>query len=141
MLYASSRGYLMKSLGAAHFSDNIFATSKSDVSAESYLAHRRHIEAPKPQTSKEKEMELVREAERGGSYEGSRGRRNHVGARVGLGWSEGAESAIRELGSGEEDTLVLMVRNFLLCWTISFKDSRCSNISFIRPSTWRRRLW
>jgi len=108
MLYASSRGSLIKSLGATHFADNIFATSKEDVTQEAYSAHRKHVNAPKPQTSQEKEMEQVREAERGGSFEGSRARRNHVGARVGLNWSEEAERAITELGDGDEDTLVIM---------------------------------
>ncbi|KLO13551.1 actin depolymerizing protein [Schizopora paradoxa] len=108
MLYASSRGSLVKSLGSTNFTDNIFATSKEDISEEAYAAHRRHINAPKPQTSQEKEMEQVREAERGGSLEGSRGRRNHVGTRVGINWSEEAERAVTELGEEDEDKLVIL---------------------------------
>ena len=110
MLYASTRNSLTKSLGAGHFKDSLYATSKADVSPEAYAAHLRHMNAPKPQTAQEREAELVREAERGGALEGSKGRRNHVGARVGLGWSEETEAAVTELGRSQKDSLLLLVR-------------------------------
>lgn len=112
MLYASTRNSLTKSLGTGHFSDNLFATSKADITPEAYTAHLRHLNAPKPQTAQEKDMELVRDAERGGALEGSKGRRNHVGARVGLGWSDEAETAMKALGQNDKDMLLLLVRSF-----------------------------
>lgn len=112
MLYASTRNSLTKSLGSTHFTDSIFATSKADLTPSAYAAHRAHISAPKPLSSREQEMEDVRAAERlagGTSYTGMQARRNH-GA-VGLAWPEDVEAAVKELGEGDGDRLLLLVNN------------------------------
>ena len=77
MLYASTRNALMRALGSATFTDNIYATSKDDVTPEAYAAHLRHLAAPKPLSAREKELEDVKAAEREGGinqYEGARRR-------------------------------------------------------------------
>ncbi|RDX56562.1 actin depolymerizing protein [Lentinus brumalis] len=110
MLYAATRNTLTKSLGSAHFTDNIFATSKEDLNAEAYAKHKRHLAAPKPMSAREKEMEAVKAAEReagGWSYEGSGARQSHVGQGVFLKWSPEAEEAIKELGTTEDSRLVV----------------------------------
>ncbi|RPD66332.1 actin depolymerizing protein [Lentinus tigrinus ALCF2SS1-7] len=110
MLYAATRTILTKSLGAAHFTDNIFATSKDDLNADAYAKHKRHLAAPKPMSAWEKEMEEVKAAEReagGRSYEGSQARQNHVGQGVSLKWSPEVEEAVKELGATEESRLVV----------------------------------
>src|ERR1700709_560398 len=71
MLYASTRGSLLKSLGSTLFTDSIFATSKADLTPEAYAAHRRHLDAPKPLSTREREMADIRAAEATGTYEGS----------------------------------------------------------------------
>ncbi|KAI0372856.1 actin depolymerizing protein [Pilatotrama ljubarskyi] len=113
MLYAATRNTLTKSLGSAHFTDNLFATSKADIGADAYARHKRHIAAPPPMSAREKEMEAVKAAEReagGRSYEGSRARQNHVGQGVGLKWSDEAQDAIKDLGaSGDSRVVVLSI--------------------------------
>jgi len=114
MLYAATRTTLTKSLGSAHFTDSIFATSKDDLSAEAYTKHKRHLAAPKPMSAREKEMEAVKAAERqagGGGYDGSRSRQSHIGTGVGLNWTEDVENAVRELGSGDGSALVIISIN------------------------------
>ncbi|KAI9057859.1 actin depolymerizing protein [Trametes sanguinea] len=111
MLYAATRNTLTKSLGSAHFTDNIFATSKADLGSEAYAKHRRHVAAPPPMSAREKEMEAVKAAEReagGRSYEGSRARQNHVGQGVGLKWSNEAEDAIKDMGAADDSRLVVL---------------------------------
>ena len=108
MLYAATRNTLTKSLGSAHFTDNIFATSKDDLNAEAYAKHKRHLAAPKPMSAREKEMEEVKAAEReagGRSYEGSRARQNHIGQGVFLKWSLEAEAAIKELVTADDSRM------------------------------------
>ncbi|KAI0647244.1 actin depolymerizing protein [Trametes meyenii] len=111
MLYAATRNTLTKSLGSAHFTDNIFATSKEDISAEAYAKHKQHLAAPPPMSAREKEMEEVKAAEReagGRNYEGSRARQSHVGQGVGLKWSSEAESAIKDLAESDDSRVVVL---------------------------------
>ncbi|KAJ7349164.1 hypothetical protein DFH08DRAFT_864589 [Mycena albidolilacea] len=111
MLYASSRASLLKSLGSTLFSDSIFATSKADLTAEAYAAHRRHVLAPKPLSASEQEMADVRAAERhaGGLsvYQGSRARTTHVGKTIGMPWAADFEDAVKGLGEGDDSVLVV----------------------------------
>lgn len=112
MLYAATRTALTKSLGAAHFTDSIFATSKEDLSADAYSKHKQHLAAPKPMSAREKEIEAVKAAERqagGYTYEGSNARRSHVASGVGFQWSNEADSAVKELASGSSISLVVLV--------------------------------
>ncbi|KAF5391931.1 hypothetical protein D9757_001849 [Collybiopsis confluens] len=110
MLYASSRASLLKSLGSTTFTDNLFATSKSDLTPESYLAHRKHMAAPKPLSAREQEVADIRAAERENapSYEGSRTRQSMVGTGVGLKWSLNVESAVEDLGKGQDSAIVVI---------------------------------
>ena len=115
MVYAATRNTLTKSLGAAHFTDNLFATSKEDVTSEAYAKHKKHLAAPKPMSAREKEMEQVKAAEReagGRSYEGSRARTSHVGERLAMEWAPEAEEAIKELGLADDSRLVVFVSPF-----------------------------
>ncbi|CAE7168490.1 unnamed protein product [Rhizoctonia solani] len=102
MLYASTRGALTKALGDQRFKDNIFATSKEDLSPEGYQAHQRHLAAPKPLTARERELEEIRAAERASSaaYEGSGVRQSIVGSRAGMKWTDELGEALRELQPG-----------------------------------------
>lgn len=112
MLYAATRTALTKSLGAAHFTDSIFATSKDDLSADAYVKHKQHLAAPKPMSAREKEMEAVKAAERqagGYSFEGSNARRSHVASGIGLKWAHDADNAVKELASGSGISLAVFV--------------------------------
>ncbi|KAF4578506.1 actin-binding proteins ADF family protein [Pleurotus pulmonarius] len=115
MLYASTRASLMKSLGSTLFTDSLFATSKDDLTTDSYAAHRRHVNAPKPLSAREQEMEDIKAAEReasGGIYEGSRARKNHLGNdSVGMKWEDGVTEAIEALGAGQGCSLLVFTIN------------------------------
>lgn len=124
MLYASTRLSLVKALGSSQFTDSIFATSKADLTAESYDAHLRHVAAPNPLSSREKELADLKAAENAAaSYEGSSARRGHYGTGTALNWSDEAEIAVKDLGSRNEDYLVILVsRSFHLHSQIAFND-------------------
>jgi len=109
MLYASTRLTLLKSLGSTVFTDSIFATSKEDLTASAYASHLRHVAAPHPLSTREQEMVDLRAAEREtASYDGSRARTSHIGAGVGLNWSEEVERAVIELGQGTGPSIVVL---------------------------------
>ncbi|KAK7049335.1 Twinfilin-1 [Paramarasmius palmivorus] len=114
MLYASTRASLLKTLGSTSFTDSIFATSRSDITPASYAAHLASLNAPKPLSAREKEIEEARAAERAASnasYQGSSGRASHLGAagsKIGMPWSDEAEKAIEELGNGTEADVVVI---------------------------------
>lgn len=109
MLYASTRASLFKGLGSTLFTDSIFATSKTDLTAEAYAAHLKHLAAPKPLSAREKEMADLRLAESGtDSLRGSQARINHIGTGVGFNWSIEVEEAVTELARGEGCALVVV---------------------------------
>ncbi|EIN07507.1 actin depolymerizing protein [Punctularia strigosozonata HHB-11173 SS5] len=113
MLYASTRASLTKSLGAPHFTDTLFATSKSDLTPSGYAAHLAHLAAPKPMTPREQEAAAVRAAERAAGqddYRGSGARVAHVGGQgaVGLTWHPDAEGAVRRLADVNASRIVVL---------------------------------
>lgn len=112
MLYASTRSALTKSLGSAHFTDSLFATSKADLTPQAYAAHKAQLAAPQPLSAREQEIADARAAERaaGGTYDGSSARRNHVGQTVGMKWNDEVEQAVKNLGQGSGSELVILVR-------------------------------
>ncbi|KAG8888275.1 Twinfilin-1 [Tulasnella sp. 332] len=103
MLYASSRSAVVKALGGQAFSDTMFTTIKGDLTPEAYAAHLRHVAAPPPMNAREQELADIKAAEKemGEAYEGSRGRKNHVGTTVGVKWSPEVEDAVRAIVSGQ----------------------------------------
>ncbi|KAL1744562.1 hypothetical protein HDZ31DRAFT_82612 [Schizophyllum fasciatum] len=112
MLYASTRNSLMRALGSATFSDNIYATAKEDLTPDAYAAHLRHLAAPKPLSAREKELEDVKAAEREGGinqYEGARGRvTDLVNTGVGFKWNDDAAEAVKALAEGDDCRAVVL---------------------------------
>jgi twinfilin-like protein len=110
MLYASTRNSLMKALGSAAFVDSIFATSKDDLTPEAYAAHKRHITAPKPLSSREQELADVRAAENNSlSHQGTTARTSHVNDSIGFPWSDEAETAIVNFSRADACAVVILV--------------------------------
>ena len=102
----------MRALGSTTFTDSIFATSKEDITPEGYLAHRKHVSAPKPLSAAEQEMQDVKNAERAAgnsTYQGSSARVNHVGNAVGFAWSQEAEDAVNSLAQGDDCRIIILV--------------------------------
>ncbi|KAF8636544.1 hypothetical protein AX17_003356 [Amanita inopinata Kibby_2008] len=109
MLYASTRSSLFRAFSSTVFTDSIFATSKEDLTPDSYAAHRRHNAAPKPLSSREQELADIRAAESDSiSYQGTRARTSHIDTSVGFRWSEEAETAIVNLGRGDGCAVVVI---------------------------------
>ncbi|KAG8821937.1 Twinfilin-1 [Serendipita sp. 401] len=113
MLYASTQSALKKALGDSRFKDSIFATSKDDLTPDSYAAHLQHMAAPKPRSAREAEMENIRMAEREAgtnTYEGMRVKRSHVAGAMGLKWAQDAEDAVKSLKDADssESSFVLL---------------------------------
>jgi twinfilin-like protein len=118
MLYASTRNSLIKALGSATFADSLFATSKNDLTPEAYAAHKRHIAAPKPLSSREQELTDIRAAENNSQYyQGTSARTSHVKNPIGFPWSEEAESAIVNLSRADGCAIVILVNKsyFYFC--------------------------
>jgi hypothetical protein len=141
MLYASTRTSLTKSLGAAPFKDSLFATSKDDVSASAYTKHLASLNAPKPMTAREKEMDEIRQAEsKSMSYEGSRARVRHVTQEIGLGWPDEVYEAVSDLGSGENSKLVILVSQ-VTRYVLFPANIRTSRQSTPQPRNYSCILW
>ncbi|KAH8116933.1 actin depolymerizing protein [Phellopilus nigrolimitatus] len=64
VLYASTRTALIKSLGTTHFPDALSATSKADLTRESFATRRAQAAGPQPLTARERESADARAAER-----------------------------------------------------------------------------
>jgi hypothetical protein len=111
MLYASTRNSLTKTLGSTHFTDNLFATSKEDLTPEAYEAHKRHQNAPKPMSASEQEAAATRQAEKEASLRASsRTPVNHLGGDVaGLQWTPEVEEAVKDLGHSRGGSLLVIV--------------------------------
>jgi len=101
---------LNKGLGSGYFVDNLFATSLSDLTAESYKAHLAHNAAPNPLSAREREIEEARAAERSAEpmYEGSRARKNHVGSPIGFQWDPKAEEALQSFITNQLSELIVL---------------------------------
>ena len=63
MLYAATKSTLKLEFGAGHIKDELFGTSREDVSLEGYLKHLKSQLAPAPLTSREEELELLKQNE------------------------------------------------------------------------------
>lgn len=117
MLYAATRTSVTKSLGSAHFTDSIFATTKDDITPEAYTKHKAHLAAPKPLSAREKELADLAEAEKqsGVVYQGRAAKVDLHRSPVGLKWSEEVKDALKELATdGTSRLLVVVGQDFYL---------------------------
>jgi len=113
MLYAATRNNLTKALGSTHFIDSLFATSKGDLTPDAYVAHKRHIAAPKPLSAREQDAANARAAEAGAAYEGRHARASPaLDTGAGVKWGDGVEEAVKGLVAGDEGRVVVLVRTF-----------------------------
>jgi twinfilin-like protein len=109
MLYASTRNSVTRSLGSAHFTDSIFATSKQDLTAEAYNKHKLHMAAPKPLSAREKSLADLAAAEKEAgqsAYQGSSVRTTLIPPGVGMDLSEEDQALLTDLAEGSILTFV-----------------------------------
>jgi len=63
MLYAATKSTLKLEFGAGQIKDELFGTTKDDVTLDGYLKHLKSQLAPKPMTNREEELEQIRLSE------------------------------------------------------------------------------
>ncbi|GAA6064515.1 hypothetical protein JCM10212_003119 [Sporobolomyces blumeae] len=147
MLYASTRQTLVRSLGDSKFKDSLFATSKDDLTYDSYVAHTRHTTASAPLTAREQEMAAIRAAESAaadtandapgggrsmifGAHDDGRGEGEQGGSKVrgALPWSDAAVEAVKSLKEeGGKDFVQLEID--LKSESIVLSDDQPSSLS------------
>ncbi|TGZ85499.1 actin depolymerizing protein [Ascodesmis nigricans] len=96
MLFASTRTTLTRELGSEKFGESIFATEKSELTAEGFRKHDAHMAKPAPLTEEEESLQTVRLAELEAS-QGTAGRKNHVSSGVAFPLSQEAIDALKGL--------------------------------------------
>lgn len=106
MLFASTRLTLVRELGIERFRQTVFATEKSELTAEGWAKHQAHEAQAAPLTEEESLLGGVKDAEARES-QGTGARRGHVSSRVDVKTGEGVLEALRSLREeGCKGTLV-----------------------------------
>lgn len=109
MLYASTRNSVTKSLGPTYFTDNIFATSKNDVTGAAYDRHLRLLLAPKPMSQREEEIAKLDKAMTMAADDYKDARTSLLsGAVVGYPWSDEVKEAFKRLAKEESSKLLVV---------------------------------
>lgn len=108
MLFASTRLTLVRELGTERFREQIFATTKEELTKEGFEKHDKHVGLEAPLTEEEQSLGEVKrkEAEEG---RGTNGRRAHVSSGVSMPVTDEALQALKGLAE-EKDNLVQLVR-------------------------------
>jgi twinfilin-like protein len=107
MLFASTRLTLVRELGTERFREQIFATTKEELTKEGFEKHDKHVGLEAPLTEEEQSLGEVKrkEAEEG---RGTNGRRAHVSSGVSMPVTDEALQALKGLAE-EKDNLVQLV--------------------------------
>lgn len=110
MLFASTRLTLVRELGIERFRETMFATEKSELTAEGWARHEQHEKQDAPLTEEEAGQVGLREAEAQESG-GTTFRRGHVSGKAdALKKEEGLEESLEELmKEGSQGLLIQLV--------------------------------
>ncbi|OLL24218.1 Twinfilin-2 [Neolecta irregularis DAH-3] len=103
MVYASTRNTLYKEIGTEKFAVTIFATSKNDLTYQTYDSHMKSEAGEKPESEKEKALRFVREAET--EAHGTATRRQ-ISSGISFPMSDEAQSALENLKTTNEQTFL-----------------------------------
>ena len=99
MLFASTRSALARELGLERFREQVFATEASELTAEGWERHLRHVGLDAPLTEEETGLKGAKDAEAAESR-GTGGRRGHVAAgNVEVKTADGVVEALSSLTS------------------------------------------
>lgn len=117
MLQASSRGGLMKALGANNFKHDWFATSHDDLTPRALKAHLEHILSPPPLTASEAALAEVKAAEAEEAKRAAQDAETNKARRaavIGLGgktqWSDDVANALAKAAERSDDGWVVAVQ-------------------------------
>ncbi len=106
MLFASTRLTLVRELGIERFRQTVFATEKSELTAEGWARHEASEKVAAPLTEEESGLQGVKEAE-AREAQGTGARRGHVSSKVDVKTGEGVVEALSVLKEeGCKGTLV-----------------------------------
>jgi twinfilin len=108
MLFASTRLTLTRELGGDKFRETIFATMKSELTAEGFRKHDKHGELKAPLTEEEQTLERVKAAEEAESR-GTSSRSSHVSSGVAFPISNEGLAALKGLESGADNLVQLKI--------------------------------
>jgi twinfilin-like protein len=108
MLFSSTRLSLVRELGSEHFRETIFATTAEDLTSAGFEKHDAHTALEAPLTEEERSLGEVRRAEQEAGM-GTSTRELHLSKNMAMPVAEPAMAALRELGSGAERSLVMLV--------------------------------
>ena len=126
MLYASTLNTLLKSLGKAHFTDRMHATSQKEVTREGYAEHLKQLAAPKPTSQRENELAEIAEATKRvvDDYQANDASRSHMsGAAVGYVWSGHVKEAFKQLAVEESSNLLVVVSTIVVLDKLAHRRS------------------
>lgn len=94
--------------GTEHFSETVFATSKTELTAAGWSKHEAHTALSAPLTEEERNLAGIREAEAQESRGTGARSGGHVGSSVALPIDDDALSALREIGAGQGGVVQLV---------------------------------
>ncbi|KAF8455390.1 hypothetical protein BGX38DRAFT_1267313 [Terfezia claveryi] len=105
MLFASTRNTLLRELGKDRFDEDIFATLKSELTAEGFERHDAHGAKPSPLTEEERHLKDVRDLEAENSR-GTSSRKSHVSSGIAFPLSPEAQFMLKSLHTATTHNLV-----------------------------------
>lgn len=108
MLFASTRLTLVRELGSEHFRETIFATTPHELTAAGFEKHDAHEKLDAPLTEEERTLGEVKRAEQEAGS-GTAAREIHLSKNLAMPVDEGALGALKALGEGGEEGLVMLV--------------------------------
>jgi len=109
MLFASTRHSLTRELGTEHFRDHIFATDPRDLSPLGFRENDAHARLDAPLTEEESALGAVKRAEAEAGA-GAAMREIHLSKSLAMPVADDALAALREIGNGGGDGMVVLVR-------------------------------
>ena len=112
MLFASTRLTLTRELGIERFRETIFCTEKSELTAEGFKKHDKHVKQAAPLTEEEESLGAIKRAE-AEAGRGMASQKSALSGMTGAGMSmpvdEEAMTALKSLQMGTEKNLVQLV--------------------------------
>ena len=110
MLFASTRLTLVRELGGEHFSESVFTTEASELTAEGWAKHIAHTEGDNPLTAEEQSLQDIKDAEALESR-GTKPQGLAQGGRIAIRADDQIAGALKKLGEGGTDNLIQLRMN------------------------------
>lgn len=116
MLYASTRATLVRFLTPARLATTIHASLPDELTASAYKAHLRHLEAKKPMTEREEEIERLKVLEEQTANQPQEANPLFGEGKGRSGWTEEASAAVEDFAKSSSGAAVRLVSGLPLEW-------------------------